>query len=95
MGNNDFSAALKQAWQLHGEVENAYLAHTATQHDANWLEKRRLLLADIAIHLLDTALKAGELNQQTLTNNLDAILTICDDFLPEKGLKNAADKLYK
>lgn len=95
MNEHDINAALKQAWQIHAQVEAAYLCHPATIDHNDWLAKRRLLLADMAIHLLDTVLKPGELNQTSLTNNLNAILTISHEFMPEKGLASAAEQLYK
>jgi len=67
-------------------VEEAASSHPGVRGadgvDADWLEKRRLLLADMAIHLLQTALKPGEIELDRLRDNLHAILTISDRFLP-------------
>jgi hypothetical protein len=41
----------------------------------------------MAIHLLQTAIKAGNIDLDKLKNNLHAILTIPDQFLPKAGLK--------
>ena len=59
-----------------------------------WLDKQRLLLADMAIHLLQTALKPGEIELDKLRNNLHAIMTISDGFLPHAGLKEARSTIY-
>ena len=85
---------LKTSWELHDQVETAYLNHPAKQGDSEWLEKQRFLLADIALHLLQTAIKPGELKMERLRDNLHAILTISDQFLPEVGLKKATKRLY-
>ncbi|MBC3767039.1 hypothetical protein [Neptunicella marina] len=83
------------SWQLHAMVEQAYIDHRAKKGDDNWLDKQRLLLADMALHLLQTAIKPDDIALDKLTNNLNAILTISDDFLPHAGLKQATDKLYQ
>jgi hypothetical protein len=92
------AALASMGWQIHGAVEEAYLAHPAARGEsalgAEWLEKQRLLLADMAIHLLQTAIKPGDIAPDQLRNNLHAILTIADQFLPEAQLKAASDRLW-
>ena len=85
---------LVQGWVLHDKVEKAYLENPAFKGDAAWPEKRRLLMADMALHLLDTALTPGDLPQDNLRNNIHAILTIADPFLPDAGLGQATEKLF-
>jgi hypothetical protein len=85
----------RTGWEIHGVVENAYLCHSATKNvSVEWMEKQRLLLADMAIHLLQTAIKPGNIELEKLTNNLHAILTVSDQFLPHAELKKATEKLY-
>lgn len=86
---------IKTSWDLHSLVENSYLANRATQGDEEWLEKQRILLADMAIHLLQTAVKPGIIELDKLKNNLHSILTIADQFLPNSELKKATEKLYE
>ncbi|MBQ5949153.1 hypothetical protein [Massilia sp. ST3] len=82
-------------WEIHGAVEESYHAHPAGKGDgAAWLDKQRLLLADMAVHLLQTAVAPGEIELEKLRNNLNAILVVADRFLPDAALRNAADKLY-
>ena len=45
---------LNASWELHSQVETSYLKNPANRDDAEWLEKQRLLLADMALHLLQT-----------------------------------------
>lgn len=90
------SGLIRTGWEVHGMVEEALLRHTAIKGSgADWLDKQRLLLADMAIHLLQTALKPGEIELDKLRNNLHAILTISDQFLPHAGLKDATGKIYE
>jgi hypothetical protein len=65
-----------------------------TNPPPEWLDKQRLLLADMAIHLLQTALKPGDMELDKLRNNLHAILTLSDGFLPYAGLKGATAGIY-
>jgi hypothetical protein len=92
------AALASMGWQIHAAVEEAYLCHPAaggaSPANAEWLEKQRLLLADMAIHLLQTAIKPGEIAPDQLRNNLHAILTIADQFLPEAQLKAASARLW-
>jgi hypothetical protein len=85
---------IKASWGIHRVVEERLLSHPATRGSEDWLDKQRLLLADMAIHLLQTALKPGEIELDKLRNNLHAILTISDPFLPDAGLKPATAHLY-
>ena len=48
----------------------------------------------MAIHLLQTALAPGDIALDRLSDNLHAILTISDQFLPQAGLKAATGKLH-
>ncbi|MDC8831339.1 hypothetical protein [Alteromonas gilva] len=94
MNNAQRQAIIDTSWALHAKVEQSVLAHPARRQDDNWHEKQRLLLADMALHLLQTAVTPGELQIDKLQNNLHAILTISDAFLPHAELKQATDKIY-
>ncbi len=95
MNDVDRQKLLKTSWEMHTLVETAYLNHNATKGDHEWLEKQRILLADMALHLLQTALKPGEIELDKLKNNLHSVLTISDQFLPNADLKKATEKLYQ
>ena len=86
---------IKTSWDLHSSIESSYLNNSAAKGDAEWLEKQRILLADMAIHLLQTAMQPGNIELEKLKNNLHSILTISDQFLPSADLKKATNKLYE
>ncbi|NRA62586.1 MAG: hypothetical protein HRU25_17135 [Psychrobium sp.] len=69
---------IKTSWELHSVIEESYLQHSAVEGDEQWSDKQRILLADMAIHLLQTALKPGEVELDKLQNNLYSILTISE-----------------
>ena len=75
------------SWELHSKVETSYLNNPAKQEDEAWLEKQRILLADMAFHLLQTSISPGEIKLDRLRDNVHAILPIADEFLPNASLK--------
>jgi hypothetical protein len=94
MDNEEKQGIMDASWKIHAQVESAYLQSSIKKGDIDWLEKQRFLLADMALHLLQTAIKPGELEEEKLKNNLHAILTITDEFLPQAELKKALSKIY-
>lgn len=78
----------------HSLTEVSYQQDPATRGDSGWNEKQRILLADMALHLLQTSLKEGELSEEGLKRNLFSILTISDQFIHDHDLKTLADELY-
>lgn len=79
--------------KAHDLTESAYQKHASTRGDSGWTEKQRILLADMALHLLQTALREGELSTDELKRNLYSILTVSHQFIPDSGLKESADQL--
>lgn len=75
-------------------TELSYQRHPSTVGDPDWAEKQRILLADMALHLLQTALKDDYLSEEDLKRNLYSILTISDRFVSGCDLKAFADELY-
>jgi hypothetical protein len=85
---------LSQSRIAHGLTERSYQQNPSKRGDAGWVDKQRILLADMALHLLQTSLRKGELSTEDLRRNLFAILTISDDLIPGHNLKTVADELY-
>lgn len=85
---------LAMARAAHDLTETSYQQNLAKRGDAAWADKQRLLLADMALHLLQTALKDGDLSEDDLKRNLFSILTISDQFIQGYDLKTVADALY-
>lgn len=85
---------LETGWRIHNAVEDSLLRQTVTRGSEDWQDKQRLLLADMAMHLLQTALAPGDIRLDKLRNNLHAIMTVSDGFLPQAGLREATRPLY-
>ena len=95
MNKVDRLKIIETSWEIHSQIEASYLGNQAKLGDGEWLEKQRILLADMALHLLQTSIHPGEIELDKLRNNLHAILTIADRFLPKANLKKATEKLYE
>ena len=95
MTKEERTKMIATSWELHSQVEKAYLNHPANKNDDEWLEKQRLLLADMALHLLQTSISPEEMKLDRLQDNLHAILTISDRFIPDADLKRETTNLYK
>ena len=81
--------------QAHDLTEASYQADPAIKGDPAWPDKQRMLLADMSLHLLQTALRDGEIDTARLQSNLYSILTICAPFLPQKELARYADAVIQ
>lgn len=85
---------LSMSRTAHNLTEESYQKNITKFGDSGWTEKQRVLLADMALHLLQTSLKDGELSVEDLKRNLFSILTISDQFIHNHDLKAFADRLY-
>lgn len=94
MTESDKNKIIKDSWVAHTIVEESYQQNRAVKGDSHWLDKQRVLLADMALHLLQTALNSGELQQDKLRNNLFSILTIAEQFLPDTNLSQVKNRIY-
>jgi hypothetical protein len=101
MTDEQKEALIAQSWQMHEIVEQSYFDDPSVKVDDSAVkgqarsEKQRLLLADMALHLLQTALNPGDIKLDKLTNNVHSIMTIADQYLPDAELAKATDKLWK
>jgi hypothetical protein len=84
---------LALAHQAHSLTESAYRAMPAIRGGEGWHNKQRVLLADMALHLLQTSLADGDLAPAQLQRNLYAILNLSANFLPQPELSAAAASL--
>ena len=86
MDENERSELIAMGWKIHAAVEASGFRHAAAGADgvapAHAQERQRMLLADMAIHLLQTAIAPGALDLDRLQDNLHAIVTVGNKFLP-------------
>ena len=97
MEQKERNELIEMGWKIHAVVEENCLRHPAGSSGgsgADGVERQRLLLADMAIHLLQTAIGPGDIELGRLRDNLHAILTISDKFLPRAQLRQATANIY-
>ena len=59
----------------HAQVEQAYLKHPAAKGEQDWLDKRRLLLADLSLHMAGEGVQEdGDMDK--IKRSLYSLLTI-------------------
>lgn len=93
LDNEQKQQLIDLTWQIHERVEQSYLEDKSVKGSEGWQNKRRLLLADMAIHLLQTALKPEALDEQRLQQNLYSVLTVADDLLEDIDVNQLAQGL--
>jgi hypothetical protein len=81
---------LKLVDAAHAKVESFYPETAVYKGTPEWQEKRRLLLADLALHLTQDALKGETINEAKLKNHLFAVLKLSAEFFPEGQYGKAA-----
>jgi len=79
--------------QAHSLVEQLYLQNSAVKGTPEWLNKRRLLLADLSLHLVQASVAGEQMRPDLLKRYLYSILTIAQDYLPEINLIKTAEEL--
>ncbi len=85
---------LSMSRTAHALTEAADQHDTSVRGQAGWAEKQSMLLADMALHLLQTSLQQGGPSPAGLKKNLFSILTIADQFIDGHDLKAVAHQLY-
>ena len=88
-------SALQLINQAHALIEEQYFNSRQQKGAEGRLEQKRLLLADLACHLGQDALKPADMNISLLKRHLYAILCLCDEFMPEHALKLKAEALLQ
>lgn len=91
MNSEKRNEVLKLVNAAHARVESFYPVTPVYKETPEWEEKRRLLLSDLSLHLVQDALNGDSINGTTLRNHLFAILKICGEFFPEENYKKAAE----
>jgi hypothetical protein len=92
MTTEDREKTLKLVTEAHAIVEKAYLSNPPVKEDPEYLNKRKLLLADLSLHIVQACVKE-ELDIAKIKRYLFSILTISNDFAPEAGLLSKAESL--
>ncbi|WP_242920383.1 hypothetical protein [Pontibacter liquoris] len=95
MNSKNRKEVLQLVDAAHARVESFYPETPVYKATPEWAEKRRLLLADLSLHLTQDALKGETINEAALKNHLFAILKISSEFFPEQPYAQAASLLQE
>ena len=93
METGDKKEVLAYVNKAHSLIEKLYLQDPAVKETPEWLNKLRLLLADLALHLVQAAVAGEQMRPDLLKRYLYSILTIAQDYLPEINLNSTAEQL--
>ncbi len=93
MDTGDKKEVLALVNKAHSLVEKLYLQDPAAKGSPEWLNKRRLLLADLSLHLVQASVAGERMRSDLLKRYLYSVLTIAQDFLPEINLSSTAELL--
>ena len=91
MNSENRKEVLKLVNAAHAKVESYYPETPVYRETPEWVEKRRLLLSDLSLHLAQDALKNETMDKVSLGNHLSAILKICGEFFPGENYRKAAE----
>jgi hypothetical protein len=80
-------AILKLVHQAHALTETAAIEAVDSQ------ERKKLILADLSLHLVQAALRHPQPQAAEVRRYLFSVLTVCDGFVPDLDLKAMAEVL--
>ncbi|MBC5993316.1 hypothetical protein [Pontibacter cellulosilyticus] len=92
---NEKNQILQLCKEAHALSEQCYLEHSATKGSSEWFDKRKFLLADVSLHMVQAALQNERADVELIRRYLFSLLTICDEFIPEANLSSTANKLIE
>ncbi|GAB3181903.1 hypothetical protein [Telluribacter humicola] len=86
---------LEHCKEAHALTEECYLEHEAIKGSPEWLEKRKYLLADLSLHMVQAALQQDKADPALISRSLYSLLIVCEDFIPDAELLPLARKMME
>jgi len=80
--------ALKEA---HERVHEASPEESSPKLSQGWVDRRRLLLVDLALHLCEEAVRGETLGARELAERVYSVLFVAKDLAPGHALEKAAE----
>jgi len=87
----DREAILRALAEVHARVHDAYPEQASPMLSQGWVDKRRLLLVDLALHLCEEVVRGESLGTRELAEKLHSVLHVAKDLAPGHGIDRAAD----
>ncbi len=82
---------LRALKEVHERVHDAAPDEASPKLSQGWVDRRRLLLVDLALHLCEEAVKGETLGGRELAERLHSVLFVAKDLAPGHALEKAAE----
>jgi hypothetical protein len=94
MNNEIRSRVLHAIDTAHTELHDAYPEHITARDTPEWMTQRRVLLADLALHLAEDAKRSDAVEEAALADRLFSLLYVARDLTPTSdAVKQAVETL--
>ncbi|KFA91802.1 hypothetical protein [Archangium violaceum] len=77
--------------QVHERVHEAQPEGASPMLSQGWVDRRRLLLVDLALHLCEEAVKGETVGTRELAEKVHSVLYVAKDLAPGHALEKAAE----
>ncbi|MBF5042114.1 hypothetical protein FGE12_06885 [Aggregicoccus sp. 17bor-14] len=88
-------ALLQAIAEAHARVEQAYPEGASPALSQGWVDRRRVLLVDLALHLAEEAVRGEALEVRTLVEKLYQVLEVARVLAPGHHVDRAADAVLE
>ena len=88
-------AVLHALAEAHARVHDAYPEGASPHLSQGWVDRRRLLLVDLALHLAEEAVRGESLETRALVEKLYQVLEIARVLAPGHHVDEAAEKVLQ
>jgi hypothetical protein len=89
----DRQALLEALEEVHARVGAVRLEGGSPLLSQGWVDRRRLLLVDLAVHLCQEAVGGETLGARELAERMHSLLYVAKDLAPGHGLEEAAGRV--
>ncbi|QRN97298.1 hypothetical protein JRI60_51590 [Archangium violaceum] len=82
---------LRALKETHERVHEAYPDRASPRLSQGWVDRRRLLLVDLALHLCEEAVKGETVGTRELAERVHSVLFVAKDLAPGHAIEKAAE----
>lgn len=94
MDNEIRSRVLRAIDTAHSELHDAYPEHITARDTPEWTTQRRVLLADLALHLAEDVMRSDAVEEAALIDRLFSLLYVARELTPNsEAVKQAIEIL--
>jgi hypothetical protein len=86
---------LRALKEVHERVHDAYPEQASPKPSQGWVDRRRLLLVDLALHLCEEVVKGETLGARELAEKVHSVLFVAKDLAPGHAIEKAAEQVLE